>query len=214
MKTVRVFFEKTDTARYISHLDLNRAMIRALRRAQLPLWYTEGFNRHPYVTFAAPLSLGFEGIRESMDFRLEEDMPMEEVVRRLNAVLPAGIHAVEAAEAQMKPGDIQRAAYRLLFSCPVELLEGMMAQDTLPVEKRTKKGGVKTLDLKPYLADIRLTASGEETTMAELTLPCGSSETLNPGLLLQALQQYSGRQDISCAVLRTQLYAQNGEEWR
>ncbi|MBQ9964192.1 MAG: DUF2344 domain-containing protein, partial [Clostridia bacterium] len=58
---MRITFSKTGSARYISHLDLNRTMTRAVRRAGLPIWYTEGFNRHPYLTFAAPLSLGYEG---------------------------------------------------------------------------------------------------------------------------------------------------------
>ena len=78
--TIRLVFSKTGKARYISHLDLNRAMIRAVRRARLPVWYTEGFNRHPYVTFAAPLSLGYEGMHETMDLRLEGEMPMGELV--------------------------------------------------------------------------------------------------------------------------------------
>ena len=67
MRNVRIRFSKTGRARYISHLDLSRVMQRSLRRAGIPLWYTEGFNRHPYVTFAAPLSLGFEGLQETMD---------------------------------------------------------------------------------------------------------------------------------------------------
>ena len=60
--TVRLVFSKTGRARYISHLDLNRTMARVLRRAGIPLWYTEGFNKHPYITFAAPLSLGCESL--------------------------------------------------------------------------------------------------------------------------------------------------------
>ena len=214
MTTVRICFEKIGTARYISHLDLNRTMTRALRRARIPLWYTEGFNRHPYVTFAAPLSLGFEGLRESMDFRLEEDMPMEEIAGRLNAVLPAGLRVVEAAEAVMKPGDIEKAAYRLTFSCCADKLEALLSQDSIPVEKRTKKGGTKQVELKPYLSDIRLSAADQRTTVAELILPCGSNETLNPGLLLQALQEYTGEEDIGCSVLRTNLFAKNGDVWR
>lgn len=117
LKTVRIRFSKTGRAKYISHLDLNRAMIRALRRAEIPLWYTEGFNRHPYVTFAAPLSQGYEGLRECMDFRLEEDMPMEELVSRLNAVMPEGLTVLEANEARMKPGSWRPLDYRLTFSC-------------------------------------------------------------------------------------------------
>lgn len=104
MKNVRIRFEKTGRAKYISHLDLNRTMTRALRRAELPIWYTEGFNRHPYITFAAPLSLGYEGLRESMDFRLEEEVADGEVVDRLNGVMPEGLRVVSCAEAVMKPG--------------------------------------------------------------------------------------------------------------
>ena len=90
-KDVRVWFSKTGTARYISHLDLNRCMSRAFHKAKLPLWYTEGFNPHVFLTFAAPLSLGFEGRHESMDIRLIEDMPYPELIEKLNAGLPHDI---------------------------------------------------------------------------------------------------------------------------
>ena len=60
MRCVRVWFHKTGPIRYISHLDLMRTMTRAIRRSRIPLWYTEGFNPHPYMTFALPLSLGMQ----------------------------------------------------------------------------------------------------------------------------------------------------------
>ena len=63
------------------------------------------------------VSLGYEGLRECMDFRLEEDMPMEELVSRLNAVMPEGLTVLEADEARMKPGELAAARYRLTFSC-------------------------------------------------------------------------------------------------
>ena len=55
----RIRFTKTGEAKYISHLDLYRFMLRALKRAKLPVWHTEGFNPHVYVTFALPLSLKY-----------------------------------------------------------------------------------------------------------------------------------------------------------
>ena len=73
MRNVRVWFKKEGTAKYISHLDLNRNMLRIIHMAKLPIWYTEGFNPHPFITFALPLSLGFSGLRESMDFKLLDD---------------------------------------------------------------------------------------------------------------------------------------------
>ncbi len=106
MKTVRIVFSKTGRARFISHLDLVRTMTRVMRRAGIPLWYTEGFNRHPYLTFAAPLSLGFEGLRETMDLRLQEDMAYDELVSRLNAAFPEGFAAVSAAEAICKTAQL------------------------------------------------------------------------------------------------------------
>lgn len=89
-RTVRVTFRKLGRARYISHLDVNRTMTRALRRAGLPVWYTEGFNRHPYLTFASPLSLGFEGERETMDIRLEGEMPLDETGKTLKCRYAGG----------------------------------------------------------------------------------------------------------------------------
>ena len=80
MKPMRLFYEKTDTAKYISHLDINRCMQRAMKRAGIPLWFTEGFNPHAYLTFPLPLALGYESVYECVDFRLVEEMSEEEIV--------------------------------------------------------------------------------------------------------------------------------------
>jgi radical SAM-linked protein len=64
---IRVFFSKTGNAKYISHLDLYRSFSRAIQRSGLPVWITEGFNPHIYITFALPLALGIEGQEEAMD---------------------------------------------------------------------------------------------------------------------------------------------------
>ena len=73
MKNVRIWFKKDGECRYISHLDLNRTMLRALHKSKLPIWHTEGFNPHPFATFPLPLSLGFRGVNECMDVKLEDD---------------------------------------------------------------------------------------------------------------------------------------------
>ena len=73
LKSVRLFFKKNGPLKFVSHLDMNRVMIRLLRLSKVPVWYTEGFNRHPYITFALPLSLGFSSEYEVMDFRFDND---------------------------------------------------------------------------------------------------------------------------------------------
>jgi radical SAM-linked protein len=211
LKTVRVVFSKTGRARFISHLDLVRTMTRVVRRAEIPLWYTEGFNRHPYLTFAAPLSLGFEGLRESMDLRLEEDMPYDELVARLNAALPEGFEVLSAAEAVYKVGALTAARYRLRFDCPMEMLLSLLARPEILVEKRTKKKTMKTLDIRPAFADAVVTAieGGAEVTV---TLPVGN-DTVNPSLLLQALNAESDR-EYHLRVLRLDLLTADGKSFR
>ena len=179
-RTVRITFRKYGRARYISHLDLNRTMTRAVRRAELPIWYTEGFNRHPYITFASPLSLGYEGERETMDLRLEDEMDMTELRRRLNAVMPEGLEILDAAWAVQKPKEVDRAVYRLAVDCTADDVQALLNQATVTVLKRTKKKELKELDLKPTLdvANVTITAAAQaptSSTRSMLTAPDPSS---------------------------------------
>ena len=80
MREVRLRFSKTGRLKYISHLDINRAMSRALKRAGIPLWYTEGFNPHPYMSFSLPLSLGVESLCESVDLRIIGEITNKEIL--------------------------------------------------------------------------------------------------------------------------------------
>ncbi len=212
MKTVRIVFSKTGRAKYISHLDLTRAMTRVVRRAGIPLWYTEGFNRHPYLTFAAPLSLGYEGEMETMDLRLEEDMAMEELVERLNGALPEGLHAVSAAEAVAKPSELHAAIYRLTFDCPADSVQSLLAQPIIEVQKRTKKKTMKTVDIRPAFADAQVTEEKEGSIMT-VTLPCGYPETVNPNLFLTALNA-ALEASWQCQVRRLQLLKADGTLFR
>ena len=193
--TIRLVFSKTGRARYISHLDLNRAMIRAIRRAALPIWYTEGFNRHPYVTFAAPLSLGYEGERETMDLRLQEPMDLEELVRRLNGAMPEGLRILSAAPAVMKAGEAVLARYRLSIGCDPEKVRALLERETIPVEKRTKA----------------VVSEGEAgTALLELELPCGGDLSVNPSLLIDALKRETGEENLRYTVRRLKVAAADG----
>ncbi len=114
---VRLFYSKTGSAKYISHLDTMRAFQRAFRRCRdLDFWYTEGFNPHLYLTFALPLSLGYESGAETVDFRLASHVPYREVVEKLNAVLPAGFKAYKAAKPVMNAKVIRVADYNISFT--------------------------------------------------------------------------------------------------
>ena len=203
-ETVRIVFEKTGTARFISHLDLNRTMTRALRRLDLPLWYTEGFNRRPYLTFPSPLSLGSESTCERMDFRLCEPVDLESLPARFNETLPAGLRVVSAAPAVMKAGKLGFASYKLTLDLPAETVEAFLAQESILVEKKTKKGALKEIEIRPALSDTTVTACDGGCELC-VTLPCGGDDTVvNPALLHKALEAFAGR-EIAMKILRTAL---------
>ncbi len=211
LQSVRIVFSKTGRARYISHLDLVRTMTRVMRRAEIPLWYTEGFNRHPYLTFAAPLPLGQEGLRETMDLRLEQDMDMTALVERINAALPEGMRALCAAPAVQKAGALVAARYQIDWAVDVAALEKLLAQPQILVEKRTKKKTMKQLDIRPAFESARL-ETVEGGARMTVTLPCGQ-ENLNPTLLAGALNEQQGV-ECPCHICRLELLDSTGAPFR
>jgi radical SAM-linked protein len=95
---IRVWFRKGDRVRYISHLDVLRFWERAIRRAGLPLSYSQGFTPHPRLAFASPLPLGFTAEREVMDVTLDEAVAVDEFARRLRAEATGDLAVVAVEE--------------------------------------------------------------------------------------------------------------------
>ena len=104
---LRLRFEKTGRAVYISHLDLMHTMQRAFNRAGLPLKYSEGFNPHPQIAIALPLSVGTGSLCEIMDFKLKGEADLQELPERLTAVMPEGIRVLEVYEPQRKVAELK-----------------------------------------------------------------------------------------------------------
>ena len=191
MRCVRVWFHKTGPIRYISHLDLMRTMTRAIRRSGINLWYTEGFNPHPYMTFALPLSLGMQSLCESMDIRIEGDATNEEICAALQRVMPEGISVTAVKDPVLDPKFIAFARFSVAFenaADPVvlqEKVQQLLAGDSLIVQKLGKKGHkkvMKEIDLLASLQSYSLRVDGE-TLVLELVLPAGSVSNVNPSLL-------------------------------
>ncbi len=212
----RLVFEKTGRAKYISHLDLNRCMQRAIRRSGLPAWYTEGFHPHMYLMFAMALSLGAESLCESMDVRLTEDIPYDEVQARLNAALPEGLRVVRAAAPVTKATEIERASYLLELACAdaQELLaswQAFAAQTEILVEKKSKRG-MKTVDIAPKL-QVRDSRAGEGILSIWLDLPAGNEGNLNVSVVTDAFAMYAKQPFSVKRMLREKIFCKNGEEF-
>lgn len=213
---VRFFFEKGGPSRYMSHLDLTRCMTRCIRRSGIPVWYTEGFNQHVYMTFALPLSLGQTGKYEIMDVKFVEDMPPQEAMSRLNACLPEGIKIWKVQMPVEKHTEIASADYETVIVCPslsaealALKLQSFLLKKEILVEKRTKTKQIKEFDVKPHIKSFFVEA--KENVILKLTLPAGCTENINPSLILNAFFESEGIKPELCSVVRTAVYNGKGK---
>lgn len=213
MRDVRVFFKKTGRMKFISHLDLQRFMIRMIRRSGIPVWYSEGFNPHPYITFALPLSLGFESTYDVMDMRLDDDnFPLNETIRMLKTVMPEGIELIGIGEPWMKAGEISFAKYEISFDSLDDdiktKLNSFLALPEILTEKKNKKGKWNTIDLAPSIKSFEIMDKS-----IILVLASGSANNLNPKLLLEAFEKQCEVNLPFMSVVRTMIYNSDMEQF-
>lgn len=210
MVKIRMFFEKCSRAKYISHLDINRCWTRALKRSRLPVWYTEGFNPHIYLTFPLPISLGYESQYESVDLKLEEAVPYQEIKRRINECLPPDIQVFRVGEPEMDQKEIAWADYDIEVFCPepdiyiTELTE-FLSQDEIKVMKKSKKGD-KEVDIKPLVELLGVSPSDDGVNLT-MRFATGIEANINPSLLFQNFPYQQEAQGMN--VKRTMVY--NGQ---
>lgn len=217
MLRLRATFKKTGRAKYISHLDLNRCMLRIFRRSKLPVWYTEGFNPHPYYSFALALSLGFESDCEIMDFNITDDnMPLSVIKDRLNEVMPEGMGIVDIAPQKNKITVIAKAEYEFDLKADdvqgvYDAVEKLLAADEILIEKKTKKG-IKTVDLKPDIEILSCEAVGDSVKM-KMRLPAGTKTNYNPTLFVEALRKSCEIPFEMANIRRTGILCENNEKF-
>lgn len=216
MRCVRVWFKKMGMSRYVSHLDLMRAMTRSVRRAKIPLWYTEGFNPHPYITFALPLSLGMESLCESMDMRIEGDSTNEEIFNMLKGSMPPGIEITEVKDPIHDPKKITFGEFDIFFDCEkgsdklISLIDEMLKADELIVQKLGKKGRhkvLKDINLIEFIKEYKIGKLGDRVKLTVI-LPAGSTTNVNPSLLADEIQKRAG-EGVSYCLVRKQLLLEN-----
>ena len=147
------------------------------------------------------------------DFLPAYEMTLDELVSRLDATMPEGLHILSAALPVKKAGEVTSAVYRLSLGCPPATVEALLAQPSVTAIKRTKKKELVPVELKPILeaANNRLTET-EDGTAWELTLPCGSELSVNPSLVIAALREAAG-ENVPCAVCRLRVLDRDGNEF-
>jgi radical SAM-linked protein len=210
MLAIRVQFKKEGRAKYISHLDLNRCMQRALRRASIPVWQTQGFNPHPYIVFAMPLSIFYESDCEIMDARLDGEMTFDAVKGSLADQMPEGIVINAVTLPQMKLADIGFAAYSVTLDFDSKAREeldsivaGILARGEVIIEKSTKRSTID-INVKQYFESAKIQTFDGGIDI-RVVLPAGSQENLNPSCIVAAVEKYGVAPDFE-RIRRLQIF--------
>jgi radical SAM-linked protein len=193
MISIRIKFSKKGDLMYISHLDLAKTMQRIMVRADIDIWYSEGFNPQPKIVFAIPLPVGVESDCELLDIRINSPMDLNEIRERLSKNFPDEMKVLEVYNPEIKFKNIAYIDYTIKLSSPritketENEIKDLFSSSCL-VTKTTKSGNEKQLDLCEYIKTLEV--SYKDGSIIINTALCADGERyLNPELLIEAIKK-------------------------
>ncbi len=218
-------FSKEGILRYISHLDLLRLFKRSFKRVGIKLLYSQGFNPHPKMSFAQPLSLGYSSTGEYLEFETTTSVPAGEILTKINSIMPEGILILSCDEltegGKTLAALTEYADYEL--SIPLEnsldenvkeLIDKYMHQEQIKVLKHQRKSGKDIeIDIKPLISEIDGTILDNNNKLIMLTvkLAAGSNANLSPEMILTSFFNFAEMTYDRAKVFikRTEIYFSN-----
>lgn len=219
---MRAAITKGDQVRYISHLDFARTVERALRRAQLPVAYSEGFNPHIKLAFASALSVGVTGAQEYFDVELIQDMAPAEFMTRLNGVLPDGIAVSQAAMITPAHKALMAVINYAVYSAELPVIgesgavdaavSGFTAAENVWYTRQSPKGK-REIDFKQFVDQLRFELAGNRLLLSFgiAIKPTGSAKASE--LLDVLTEQFSLPVNRELAYIRREgLWIKQGDE--
>ena len=226
MKIMRVKFKKEGDMIYISHLDLQRTLQRAFRRAEIQLCYSQGFNPHPKMSYGNALALGTESQGEYVDIEVEDELTEKEFLEKIAPELPVGLEFVKCKEIDKTVPALSSVIEwgEYLFTIPLERklskefvkskVLDFMGKDEIIITKKNKKGKIVENDIKPLIKTLGLVECSEDYITIEAIINTGSKSNLNTNILvpklLEALNLSIDPLDVD--ILRKGLYKLDNEK--
>lgn len=191
---IRIKFSKKGNLMYISHLDLSKTMQRIMVRADIDIWYSEGFNPQPRVVFAVPLPVGVESDCEYLDIKINSPMDANEIKERISKNFPDEMKVLDVYVPEVKFKNIAYIDYTIKLVSP-KITEQTVAnlknlfENECNVTKITKSGSEKTVNLCEFIHSFNAELANGEIVIN--TVLCADSEKyLNPELLIEAIKKY------------------------
>ena len=219
-KLIRVKYKKEDEMIFISHLDLQRLLQRAFRRAKINLSYSEGFNPHPKMSYGNALALGVESQGEYVDIEIEDDIEVKEFLERINEQLPDGIKFVKGQEIDPKTPSLSSIIVygEYIFNIDLEVplskefvksrVLNFVKSKEIIITKKNKKGKKVEVDIRPMIRNFDLVSLDDNRVTFVSTIATGSKANLNINILIpQILDMLNLDMDPrEVSVLRRDLY--------
>lgn len=206
-----VEFSKSEDVKYVSHLDVIRMFNRTMRRCDLPMSYSQGFNPHSLMTFAHPLGVGISSTCELVKIAFETEI--ENLAEILNTGFPPGFRALNYAVSEEKSPfkGLKYADYTIKITGKIaDNIEDVLKRSEIIMEKKTKSG-IKETDIKPYIKSYKILEKTSGVFAIDAILKCGE-ENLKPELLINALETYSETETDDFFVCRNALLDENEEK--
>ncbi|MCR4718287.1 MAG: TIGR03936 family radical SAM-associated protein [Firmicutes bacterium] len=197
-------YSKGDSVRYISHLDFVRTFHRTVRRSGLNMAYTGGFNPHPIMTVAMPLSVGVTSETEYMKIAFSEDYTEEEIKQKLNDSFPKGFSVIavkKLLEKEKEFAKINKVIYKTEIECNDSSLfdaEDFLENKSLLVMKKTKSGE-KEADIRPYIYDFTIDKTAKNQMVITMCIAAGNDYNLKVETVLSAMEKYTKDFEITFA---------------
>jgi radical SAM-linked protein len=196
VQRIRVIFSQGERVKYVAHLAVMRAWERVMRRAEVPIAYSFGFNPRPKLTFAAALAVGQSGRSEIMDVELNERLDPEELLRRLADQLPPGFAVRSAVEVPVRApalqAEMQSTVSRVALGPELteEVVRGglaaLLAAERLPREREVKKH-LREYDLRPLIRDLWYVRRAGDCHVVGMTLVNDNTHAGRPDEVLKQL---------------------------
>ena len=217
----RVKFTKGEKVKFIGHLDVLRVFQRAIRRAGLPVAYSNGFNPHQLLSFASPLTLGMKSVGEYAEVEMKQAVDPKEIVEKLNKTMPEDMEILKAVllpqQTKNAMASVEGALYEVTFFDEVKkeelkkILFDYEKQTSIVILKKTKRG-LKETDIHPDIWKIELDETKEKAVL-RLFLAAGSKQNLKPDLVAQSICRFMNIEykPFSMQYKRLELYKMENE---
>lgn len=186
-------YSRDDRVKYISHLDFMRLFHRTIRRTGMNFMFSQGFNPHPIMTVAQPLSVGVTSDCEYMKVGFDGEYSERQIIDTINGAFPPGYKILAARKAEGREIDLtklDRAVYTVELEYEGDAdVDALLANEKLIVMKKSKSG-VKESDIRPYIYGLEKISDENGILILKMCIAIGSAYNLKPQSVIDAMEKY------------------------